>query len=274
MDGQIPVRRAADFAERRGEEVPLTDDEVRAALESTKYIREACDLLNVSKTLIFRKFRHLLDERKRKSRPPSASVLGGRVCWGAEGYVMEHCPNHPKADLNGMVRQHRLVMEQQIGRYLASEEVVHHKNRVRTDNRPENLEIHTRQSHGMEHAEESRERESAPLTEDQVRKTLLGRTTEEAASVLGVHHQTLRNRFPGLLKTRKSPARDDDPEVDRLIREFAADKWRGYRELAKAHGISSPFAKSYCQRHGIHWVKKTRATPPVSAGGDCQTESG
>jgi len=43
------------------------------------------------------------------------------------------------------------------------------------------------------------------LDEQQVRIALQGRTTEQAASHLGVHTQTLRNRFDHLLEKRRSP---------------------------------------------------------------------
>ena len=65
-------------------------------------------------------------------------------------------PNHPRwaggftIDKNGYrvlttkdgaVREHRLVIERQIGRKLMRCETVHHKNGIRDDNRPENLEV-------------------------------------------------------------------------------------------------------------------------------------
>lgn len=37
--------------------------------------------------------------------------------------------------------EHRLVMEQQLGRKLRRDETVHHRNGKRADNRPRNLEL-------------------------------------------------------------------------------------------------------------------------------------
>ena len=44
----------------------------------------------------------------------------------------------------GKIAEHRLVMERLVGRPLTTLESVHHKNTVRDDNRPDNLELWTK----------------------------------------------------------------------------------------------------------------------------------
>lgn len=66
------------------------------------------------------------------------------------GYVLVYNDKHPhrRKDCN-YVLEHRLVMENFLGRYLEPEEVVHHINGVRDDNRIENLELLTGKSEHM-----------------------------------------------------------------------------------------------------------------------------
>ena len=63
-----------------------------------------------------------------------------------DGYVFVRAPEgHPYAYNNGRyIMEHRLVMEGVLGRYLTPEEEVHHKNGIRDDNIPTNLELWTK----------------------------------------------------------------------------------------------------------------------------------
>lgn len=67
------------------------------------------------------------------------------------GYIFVKQPNHPKCNNQGYVRKHRLVMEEHIGRYLEQDEIVHHINHDRLDNKIENLMILTPSEHSKYH---------------------------------------------------------------------------------------------------------------------------
>lgn len=73
-------------------------------------------------------------------------------------YVGIFVPDHPNCSADGYVCEHRLIMEQKLGRYLTREEVVHHKNGNKHDNRIENLELMpSRKHHAREHFDAVRE---------------------------------------------------------------------------------------------------------------------
>ena len=57
------------------------------------------------------------------------------------GYVRVYVPMHREANTWGYVYEHRVIAEEMIGRQLKKNEIVHHKNGKRWDNRKENLEV-------------------------------------------------------------------------------------------------------------------------------------
>lgn len=63
---------------------------------------------------------------------------GGRTIQ--QGYVRIYRPDHPNAS-NGYVHEHRLVIEEYLGRNLDRSEVVHHIDGNKQNNRIENLEL-------------------------------------------------------------------------------------------------------------------------------------
>lgn len=71
------------------------------------------------------------------------------VSKGDYNYVVVR--NHPNATKNGYVLHHRIVMENKLGRLLSSNEIVHHKNGDKKDNRVENLEVMSSKEHARLH---------------------------------------------------------------------------------------------------------------------------
>ena len=85
-------------------------------------------------------------------------VCFGLINWDLSDVIKKgdylYCKikDHPNATKNGYVLMHRAVLENYLGRLLTKDEVVHHKNKDKKDNRIETLEIHTHSTHGSLHA--------------------------------------------------------------------------------------------------------------------------
>lgn len=94
--------------------------------------------------------RHTLKKWHGKFREAHPSWKGGRIINSC-GYIMIYQQNHPYKNAGGYVSEHRLIMEQFLGRYLTPDENIHHKNGNRQDNRIDNLQLLNRSEHTRHH---------------------------------------------------------------------------------------------------------------------------
>jgi endogenous inhibitor of DNA gyrase (YacG/DUF329 family) len=97
-------------------------------------------------------------EHHRRKRSGTGRTHNGReVIRDHSGYLRIWEPDHPAAN-QGRVLEHRWVIEQAIGRFLTSDEHVHHLNGVKDDNRLENLQVMDAQEHRLLTAAEMKQR--------------------------------------------------------------------------------------------------------------------
>ena len=84
-------------------------------------------------------------ECRKQAKPKPWNMRGekGDRFLSRHGYIYIHVPDHPSVrhKEDKRVYEHRLVMEKHLGRFLEPSELVRHKNRIRSDNRIENLEL-------------------------------------------------------------------------------------------------------------------------------------
>ena len=91
----------------------------------------------------------------------------GMIPWNKKGFIIVQGrpngkrykiikkPEHPFCDRHGYVREHRLIMEEHLGRYLTKSEVVHHKDEDTLNNNLSNLELLSGAEHRRFHLKDS-----------------------------------------------------------------------------------------------------------------------
>jgi HNH endonuclease len=102
---------------------------------SEKRLRRQAQYCSVA---CYRAARHRRKYRSRRTKEISGrATTNGYVRWTFSGYPS--------------IAEHRVLMEQHIGRELLPTEFVHHRNENRSDNRVENLEIMSLSQHSRLH---------------------------------------------------------------------------------------------------------------------------
>jgi transposase-like protein len=100
-----------------------------------------------------RKKREVQRRRKTSQKKPKPRKKKERFIAGEDRWMIQAPPGYKgKTYIGGRyVYEHRYLMEQKLGRLLGPDEMVHHKNDDKLDNRLKNLEVKTRSGHGRHH---------------------------------------------------------------------------------------------------------------------------
>jgi hypothetical protein len=130
----------------------------------------------------------------------------GGVSKGTHGYLMLTSGPHARK----FKLQHRDLMERHLGRKLGSDEIIHHKNGDKTDNRIANMEIMTRADHMAEHRVEilannnpviGVDHHNAKLTPEAVldmrARRAAGEPLSAIARIYGIDRKTARSAIQG-----------------------------------------------------------------------------
>jgi len=89
--------------------------------------------------------RNWSNQRKRSGKslddPKREKGRHGKGSTSKNGYHYMTKVGHPNAGVSGRLLTHRYMMSEKLGRPLKPKENVHHINGIKSDNRPENLEL-------------------------------------------------------------------------------------------------------------------------------------
>lgn len=173
------------------------------------------------------------------------------------GYIAVWMPDHPDAWKGGRILEHRLVMEQHLGRRLLKTEEVHHKDGNRQNNLIENLEVLTKEKHASIH----KKREDNPLRlmpQHEFAKKYKSLGSHKMAEEYGCCQKTVLRiaREYGVYVRGKHRTTVNSESVDKF-RRIPTENLRqdytslGLLALGRKHGVSAMLVRYVLAERGI-----------------------
>lgn len=106
-------------------------------------------------------------ETRKKMSEAAKLKDSGHTKKRTDGYIALYYPLHPSANKDGYIMKHRYLMEKHLGRALSEDEVVHHINGKKADNRIENMVVMTPSAHMSYHARQRHQQRKMENKNDQ-----------------------------------------------------------------------------------------------------------
>lgn len=201
------------------------------------------------------------------------------------GYIAVYMPEHERAFDNGCVYEHVLVAEKMLGRKLKPLECVHHEDRDRTNNNPNNLMVFkTNDDHVAYHggAEYLQDEDGTYYCIKRLGKYIYyysNRTRKDIDTgvidtgsihvkhisqidicpVCKVNDKYIRSKMC-LECARKEQAKNIPPkeELESLIYELP------FTEIGKRYGVSDNSVRKWCKKYDLPYRKKDMKTPQTN----------
>jgi hypothetical protein len=149
------------------------------------------------------------------------------------GYRYFYDPQHPMANVAGIVYEHRAVMFEHLGRVLRSDECVHHIDGDKLNNDPANLVVWLSQVHSMRHHVGE---------EVSVRCARCGKWFLRSPS--GFENA----RYCSNVCRGASQRRVAHPSKQTLKEEMASNSWVA---LGRKYGVSDNAVRKWAKRYGL-----------------------
>ena len=159
-------------------------------------LQKVADYFGVSKKLILnhmKRFdipRNPRPSKKKKPKKIDTFHKGYIITWN--GYKMIYKPEHPHSDGKGYIREHILVMEKHLGRYLTEDEIVHHIDENKLNNDISNLRLMTKYEHKCYHSSKPRKNIDLEKAKDLLLK---GYTMPQVAKHFNISESGLRKKL-------------------------------------------------------------------------------
>ncbi len=165
-DEGLPLRTKMEAIRLTRRHTRLDEALLRRTYESGLSIEETAKRLGSTRKIVATNLqRYGIPRRNRASLPTRNGSWKGGYSIDKDGYILVRRPEHPNADKGGYVRAHRLVMQNKLGRPLAPDEVVDHKDGDTSNNDPSNLRLFATNGEHLQATRTGRERLTAAQRE-------------------------------------------------------------------------------------------------------------